>query len=68
MKVNQKVTILPSHSLESMGLEALEGKKGIIAELCFRGEGLIHGAWVALEEPYEGECEWYIPKISLFCE
>lgn len=65
MKLNDKVTIIPSIELEKAKLEDLIGRTGTIVELCYRKNGSIHGAWVELDgQPYQGEQEWFIPVDS----
>jgi hypothetical protein len=65
MKINDKVTIIPSVTLTEAKLEDLIGREGNVVEICYRKDGTIRGAWVSLiGEPYQGEQEWYIPSNS----
>lgn len=69
MKNGQRITILPSVSLEEMGLKKLAGRNAIISEILVRPNGSIRGCWVVLEgKPFQGEQEWYIPFNSLLNE
>lgn len=66
MEINDKVAIVPSVTLTEARLEDLIGRTGTIVELCYRADGTVRGAWIALDgDPYLEEQEWYIPINSL---
>lgn len=66
MKKNDKVTIIPSITLQTAQLEGLVGRQGVVLELNYRQDGTSKGAWISLiGEPYLDEQEWFIPANSL---
>lgn len=67
MKEGDRITIINSVSLTLLRLNALEGRTGIVKEVCHKMDASIKGAWICLDgTPYLAEKEWYIPAESIF--
>ncbi len=68
MKQNICVQIVPSAELRQMGLEELAGYRGFIVEDLASSERRVKGYMVLLEEAYQNEFLWFIPKMSIVYE
>lgn len=51
-----------------MGLDELAGYRGFIVEDLASSERRVKGYMVLLEEAYQNEFLWFIPKISIVYE
>lgn len=66
MKLQTKITIVPSRALGLYCLESLVGRTGEVVENRYDSEGVYKGSWVKIDgAPYRGEQEWYIPRDSI---
>lgn len=66
MKIGDKITIVPSVTLECARLEELVGRKAEVVEIMYGRTGNVRGAWVCLDgDPYLEEQEWFIPANSM---
>jgi hypothetical protein len=66
--LNTQVRIVPSDDLAAMRLSDLVGRSGRVIEQIFSvGENLL-GYMVCLDEPFTGECLWFVPKNALLAD
>lgn len=68
MKQNICVEIVLSAELKQMGLEELAGYRGFIMEDLASPDRRMKGYMVLLEEAYQNEFLWFIPKMSIVYE
>jgi len=60
--INDRITIVHSDELGAMRLAALAGRTGRVAERVLSVRGKLRGYMVCLDEPFEGECLWFVPR------
>lgn len=59
--IGKTVEIIPSEDLKGIRLSRLVGRQGTVVARSKKGNGF----YVALQEPYMDETEWFIPKSAL---
>lgn len=65
---NAHITVITSTELTAMRLDDLVGCRGLVVEVLTEDRTRNRGALVLLEEPYLGECLWFIPENSISYE
>lgn len=63
--INKTIEIVDSEQLGELKLKSLVGRTGIIIQALDSFRRRNPGYIVKLDEPFEGECEWFIPKDSI---
>jgi len=65
IKINSRIRVVHSDELGAMRLAALAGRTGRVAERVFSVRGKLRGYMVCLDEPFEGECLWFVPRNAV---
>ncbi|MDR2883402.1 MAG: hypothetical protein LBU98_06475 [Alistipes sp.] len=63
--LNTQVRIISSDDLTAMCLSDLAGRSGRVVEQIFSFGGKRIGYMVCLDEPFDGECLWFVPQNSV---
>ncbi len=63
--INTQVRIILTDELAAMRLSGLDGRRGKVVEQIFSlGDNLL-GYMVCLDEPFDGECLWFVPANAV---
>ncbi len=63
--INTQVRIILSDELAAMRLSGLDGRRGKVVEHIFSPGDNMLGYMVCLDEPFEGECLWFVPTNAV---